>query len=200
MPLYQILFLVLTYVIAAIPFGLLLTKTFVKKDVREFGSGNIGATNVARVAGKKIAFATLILDGMKGAIMIIAARFIFADADNLHLFLVVVAGVAVMAHIFPIYLKFKGGKGVATAIAVLLALDLSIGFVAIGTWVLLFALFRTSSISSLSAIFSAILFSLYYEAPQSQIIFCCFLFALITIRHKENLILLFSGKEKKFKK
>lgn len=196
--LYQFLFLVLTYLIAAIPFGLVLTKIFAKKDVREFGSGNIGATNVVRVAGKKIGLLTLILDGFKGAIMVVIARFTFADASGLHIFLVLVGTVAVIAHVYPVYLNFKGGKGVATTIAVLLALDLNIGLSVIGIWTLTFAIFRTSSISSIAAIFSSIILSICYGTSISQILFCIFLFALILYRHKENLERLIAGKEKKF--
>jgi len=196
--LYQFLFLVLTYLIAAIPFGLVLTKIFVKKDVREFGSGNIGATNVVRVAGKKIGLLTLILDGFKGAVMVVIARFTFADASGLHIFLVLVGMVAVIAHVYPVYLNFKGGKGVATTIAVLLALDLNIGLSVIGIWALTFAIFRTSSISSIAAIFSSIILSICYGTSISQILFCIFLFALILYRHKENLERLIAGKEKKF--
>ena len=196
--LYQFLFLVLTYLIAAIPFGLVLTKIFAKKDVREFGSGNIGATNVVRVAGKKIGLLTLILDGLKGAIMVVIARFTFADASGLHIFLVLVGTVAVIAHVYPVYLNFKGGKGVATTLAVLLALDLNIGLSVIGIWALTFAIFRTSSISSIAAIFSSIILSICYGTSISQILFCIFLFALILYRHKENLERLIAGKEKKF--
>ena len=196
--LYQFLFLVLTYLIAAIPFGLVLTKIFAKKDVREFGSGNIGATNVVRVAGKKIGLLTLILDGLKGAIMVVIARFTFADASGLHIFLVLVGMVAVIAHVYPVYLNFKGGKGVATTIAVLLAIDLNIGLSVISIWALTFAIFRTSSISSIASIFSSIILSICYGTSISQILFCIFLFALILYRHKENLERLIAGKEKKF--
>ncbi len=196
--LYQILFLILTYAIAAIPFGLILAIVFAKKDIRELGSKNIGATNVARVVGKKLGFVTLILDGLKGAAMIIAARFAFYDVGNLHLFLVFVAAVAVIGHIYPIYLNFKGGKGVATAVAVLSALDPITGFLMVCFWIISFVLFRISAISSLIAIFSSIILSSHFEAPNSQIIFCCLLFVLITIKHKENLIRLLTGEEKKF--
>jgi glycerol-3-phosphate acyltransferase PlsY len=194
---YQLLFLGLTYAIAAIPFGLVLAKIFAKKDIREFGSKNIGATNVARVIGKKLGFATLILDGLKGAIMVIIARFTFHDMQNLHLFLVLVAAVAVLGHVYPIYLNFKGGKGVATAIAVLSALDFSLGFLVICFWILSFCLFRISSISSIIAIFSSIIISTFLGAPDSQIAFCCFLSLLILVRHKENIVRLITGEEKK---
>lgn len=195
--LYQILFLILTYFIAAIPFGLVLAKTFAGKDIRQFGSKNIGATNVARIVGKKLGFLTLILDGLKGAIMVIVARFSFYDVSNLHLYLVLVGAISVVAHIYPIYLDFKGGKGVATAIAVLFALDFTVGFLAICFWIMSFCLFRISSISSLVAVFSSIILSSTYDAPASQIAFCWFLFALIFIRHKENMVRLLTGEEKK---
>lgn len=195
---YQILFLILTYLIAAIPFGLILTKIFAKKDVREFGSGNIGATNVVRVAGKKLGFLTLILDGLKGAIMVVIARFTFGDVGGLHIFLALVGGVSVVAHIYPIYLNFKGGKGVATTLAVLLALDFNIGLLVIIIWALTFCVFRTSSISSLVSIISSIILSIYYNTPIAQIIFCILLFGLILFRHKENIERLVQGKEKKF--
>ena len=195
---YQLLFLGSTYAIAAIPFGLVLAKIFAKKDIREFGSKNIGATNVARVIGKKLGFATLILDGLKGAIMVIIARFTFHDIQNLHLFLVLVAAVAVIGHVYPVYLNFKGGKGVATAIAVLFALDISAGFLVICFWIISFCLFRISSISSIIAIFSSIIISTYFGAPVSQIGFCWFLSLLILARHKENIARLITGEEKKF--
>lgn len=195
--LHQILFLILTYAIAAIPFGLVIAKIFAKKDIRELGSKNIGATNVARVIGKKLGFVTLILDGFKGAVMVILARFNFSDLENLHLFLVLVGAVAVIAHIYPIYLNFKGGKGVATAIATLLALDPAVGFLMICFWIMSFCLFRISSVSSLIAIFSSIILSSTYAAPTEQLWFCVFLFIVILARHKENIIRLITGEEKK---
>lgn len=196
MIIYQILFLVFTYLLSSVPFGLILTKTFASKDIRQFGSKNIGATNVTRIAGKKLGFATLILDGLKGATMVIAARFIFSDIKNLHLFLVLISATAVMGHIYPIYLNFKGGKGVATAIAVLFALDSTIGFLASCFWLLSFGLFRISAISSLIAIFSSAILSTYYSAPVAQIYLCWFLFIVILIRHRENLVQIFTDRKK----
>ncbi len=146
---------------------------------------------------KKLGFATLILDGLKGAIMVIIARFTFYEMQNLHLFLVLVAAVAVLGHVYPIYLNFKGGKGVATAIAVLFALDVSVGFLVICFWILSFCLFRISSISSIIAIFSSIIISTSFGAPGSQIAFCWFLSLLILVRHKENIVRLIAGEEKK---
>jgi glycerol-3-phosphate acyltransferase PlsY len=194
---FQILFLVLTYFIAAIPFGLVLSQVFAGKDIRKYGSKNIGATNVARVVGKKLGFFTLVLDGLKGAFMIIAARFAFYDSSNLHLFLSLVGAVAVIGHVYPIYLDYKGGKGVATTIAVLLALDFTVGFLVICFWIMSFCLFRISSVASMVAIFSSIILSSTYGAPVSQIIFCTLLFFLIVVRHKENIARLLMGEEKK---
>lgn len=193
----QFLFLLFTYAIAAIPFGFILAKTFANQDIRQLGSKNIGATNVTRIAGKKLGFFTLILDGLKGAVMLIIARFSFYDLNNLHLFLVLVGAVAVLAHVYPIYLNFKGGKGVATAIAVLFALDPAVGLLVICFWIMFFGLFRISAAASLIAIFSSIILSSTYEAPLVQILFCWFLFILILIRHKENIARMLIHEEKK---
>lgn len=193
---YQFLFLILTYFIAAIPFGLVLTKVFTGKDIRQFGSKNIGATNVTRVAGKKLGFATLILDALKGAIMVIIARFSFVNSGHLHLFLVLVSAVSVIGHIYPIYLNYKGGKGVATTLAVLFALDSTVGFLTIIFWIMAFCLFRISSVASMVAAFSSIVISTSYDAPIEQVLLCWFLFIVILIRHKENISRLLLGKEK----
>lgn len=192
----QFAFLLVTYAISAIPFGLVLAKIFAKVDIREMGSKNIGATNVTRVLGKKLGLVTLILDGLKGAIMVIVARFSFSEIENLHVFLVLVSAVAVVAHIFPIYLRFKGGKGVATAIAVLFALDFGVGLLVLSFWIMSYCLFRISSVSSLLAIFSSIVISNHFDAPTSQIILCWFMSILILVRHKENIVRLLMGEEK----
>jgi glycerol-3-phosphate acyltransferase PlsY len=197
---YQFLFLVFAYLISSIPFGLVLVKKYRQIDIRQHGSKNIGATNVMRLAGKKLAFLTLILDGFKGSMMIIIARFVFFDVNNLHLFLVIIGAVCVLGHIYSVYLNFKGGKGVATAIAVLLALDFAVGMLAICFWIMSFCAFRISSVSSLIAIFSTVILSSAYGAPTSQIIFCLALFILIFVRHRENILRIMTGEENKFKK
>ena len=197
---YQFLFLVSSYLVSSIPFGYVLAKKYAKIDIRQHGSKNIGATNVMRLAGKKLAFLTLIFDGFKGAMMIIVARFVFFDVNNLHLFLVIIGSVCVLGHIYPVYLNFKGGKGVATAIAVLLALDFAVGMLAIFFWIMAFSAFRISSISSLIAIFSTVILSSVYGAPASQILFCLGLFILIFVRHRENILRIMTGEESKLKK
>lgn len=197
---YQFLFLVFAYLVSSIPFGFYLAKKYAKIDIREHGSKNIGATNVMRLAGKKLAFFTLLLDGFKGALMIIVARFMFYDVNNLHLYLVIIGGVCVLGHVYSVYLNFKGGKGVATAIAVMLALDFAVGMLAICFWIMAFCALRISSVSSLVAIFSTVVLSSVYGAPTSQILFCLMLFILVFVRHRENILRLMTGEENKFKK
>jgi acyl phosphate:glycerol-3-phosphate acyltransferase len=194
----EFVFLIVTYFVSAIPFGLVIAKLCAQVDIRQVGSKNIGATNVTRILGKKLGFITLILDGLKGAVMVIIARFTFSEISNLHLFLAIVSAVAVVAHVYPIYLNFKGGKGVATAIATLFALDFATGFLVMCFWILSFCLFRISSISSILAIFSSIVISSKFDAGTSQIILCWFLAILILVRHKENIIRLLTGEEKSF--
>ena len=194
---YQIIYLILTYFIAAIPFGLLIGKVFAKKDIRQFGSKNIGATNATRVLGKKLGLLTLVLDSSKGMLLVIIARFEFFEIDNLHLFLVIVSFLAIIAHIYPIYLNFNGGKGIATTIGTILALDFSVGMLAICFWIMTFVAFRISAIASLVAVFSTTIFSTAYDAPMSQIIFCWLVFVVVFARHRENILRILTGEEKK---
>ena len=199
---YQFLFLILTYFVAATPFGLVLAKIFGKQDIREHGSGNIGATNVTRVLGKKFGFATLVLDGLKGAVMVIIARFAFGDMRYLSIFLALVAVVSVVAHIYPVYLKFKGGKGVATTFAVLLVVNPAIGLVICFAWLVIFAITRTSAMAALGAITIAPIYAIYLYINQSalkvDILLCLILATLIFIRHKENILRIKANKENKF--
>lgn len=192
----QILFLLITYLISSIPFGLFLGKLFANIDIREHGSNNIGATNVSRIIGKKLGLATLILDGLKGGIMVMIARFIFHDFIYLEILLILTAAIAVIGHIFPIYINFKGGKGVATSIATIIALDPYIGAAICLIWIIAFILFRISAISSISAIFSSLIISLFYNTT-SYNIFYFLLFILILYRHKDNIKRLIQGSEKK---
>jgi acyl phosphate:glycerol-3-phosphate acyltransferase len=194
----QFLFLITTYLICSIPFGLIISKIFGDKDIREHGSGNIGATNVARILGKKLGLATLILDGLKGAIMVVVARFVYGDVSGLSIYLVMVAAIAVVGHVYPIYLKFKGGKGVATTFAVLFVINPMIGLVNALTWLAVFMITRTSAISSLIAIVTTAIFSLWSSASIEEVILCIFLTILIFIRHKDNIVRLRQGKENKF--
>jgi len=195
--LQQILFLLLVYFISSIPFGLLFGKIFANTDLRKHGSGNIGATNATRVLGKKLGLLTLILDGAKGGLMVIVARFGFSDIQNLHLYLIIVAFVAIIGHIYPIYLNFKGGKGVATALATILALNFTSGLLALCFWILTFVFCRISAVASLVAIFSTIVTAYFYNAPNEELILNSLIFAVILSRHKENITRIIIGEEKK---
>jgi glycerol-3-phosphate acyltransferase PlsY len=194
----QFLFLIATYLICSIPFGLIISKIFSDKDIREHGSGNIGASNVTRILGKKLGLTTLLLDGLKGAVMVIIARFAFGDTSGLSIYLVMIAALAVVGHIYPIYLKFQGGKGVATTFAVLFVINPMIGLINALTWVAIFMITKTSAISSLIAIATATIFSLWSDASIEEVILCIFLTILIFIRHKDNIARLRQGKENKF--
>ncbi len=198
----QIVFLIVTYLIASIPFGLILTKLYLKQDVRDHGSGNIGATNVTRVGGKKLGAITFLLDAMKGAIMVLLAINYYSGPDsggeNFDLFLALVAFIAVCGHIFPIYLKFKGGKGVATSIAVMLSIDFLVGSLVILVWFLVFFASRISAIASLTAIFSMIPLNYFLAFDRIYVYLSIALFALVLIRHKENISRMVAKKENKF--
>jgi len=192
---YQTFFVILTYLITSIPFGLVLAKVFSKQDIRQFGSKNIGATNVARVLGKKLGFITLILDSSKGAIMIILARYFFADNQYLNQFLVLVGLVAIIGHTFPIYLNFKGGKGVATGMGVLLAIHPLVGLMFLISWIIIFVFTKTSALASLSSITITVGFTFYSSVPAEEILLVIFLAFVMFIRHKENINRILKGEE-----
>lgn len=192
------LFFLASYLVCSIPFGLVIGKIIKNIDIRNEGSGNIGATNVARLIGKKWGALTFILDGMKGGIMVLIAQK-FELSYYHHYFLAFTVLFCVLGHIFPIYLKFKGGKGVATTMICLLFYSKIIGISALIIWVITFILTRTSSLASLVSIFFATAIALTYT-NQASAILMLILCALIFIRHKDNIINLINGKENKFYK
>ena len=153
------LFFTLGYFVGSIPFGLILAKAYGLGDIRKIGSGNIGATNVLRTGNKKIALMTLLLDGIKGAFAIFITREAFnyeilTNLINDIIFFECVVGVAaVIGHCFPIWLKFKGGKGVATGFGIILCFDLLVGILSLITWLLIIKLFKVSSLSALVSYF-----------------------------------------------
>lgn len=143
------------YLLGSIPFGLLLTRTAGLGDIRNIGSGNIGATNVLRTGRKGLAAATLLLDGAKGAVAVLIAGHWGPD-------MALLAGLgAVLGHLFPVWLRFKGGKGVATALGVLIAVDWHVGLAACATWLIVAAIFRMSSLASLLAVAAAPFYAWY---------------------------------------
>ncbi len=180
----------LAYLLGSIPFGLLLTKMAGLGDIRAVGSGNIGATNVLRTGKKGLALATLILDGGKGAAAVILAQ---AFAPESQLF----AGAAVfLGHLYPFWLGFKGGKGVATFLGVALAISFVLGLVSCAAWLLTALVFRFSSLAALVAAAAAPIYAGVTLTIPHLILFL-FLAALVFIRHAANISRLTHGEEPK---
>ena len=178
------------YFLGAVPFGILLTRLGRLGDIRTMGSGNIGATNVLRTGNKALAALTLFLDGGKGALAVLAFASWGRDAA-----LVAAAG-SLTGHIFPLWLKFRGGKGVATALGTLIALNWLVGLLACITWIAVGFLFRYSSLAALTAMAVAPLFSLWWdESPMA--VYATLAAALVWWQHAENIRRLFSGEETK---
>lgn len=177
------LFLVLSYLLGSIPFGLLLTKMAGLGDIRAIGSGNIGATNVLRTGHKGLALATLLLDAAKGA----AAVLIFGSNPFYLL-------AALVGHIYPVWLKFKGGKGVATALGGIIALNPLLGLLTCATWLLTALLSRTSSLSAIAAL---TLMPVYAFFLNEGTIALAVVSALVIYKHEANIKRLLKGEEPK---
>jgi glycerol-3-phosphate acyltransferase PlsY len=185
-----ILVCLLGYLLGSIPFGLLLTKLAGLGDIRGIGSGNIGATNVLRTGRKSLAAATVVLDGLKGAAAVLIAEKLLYDRDT-----ALLAGLAaVLGHLFPVWLRFKGGKGVATGLGVLLAAAWPIGLVACAVWLVVAAAARFSSLAALAAFASAPALALIVE--DFSVVKLAFTIAvLVFVRHQANIRRLFAGTE-----
>lgn len=177
------------YLLGSIPFGLLLTKAMGLGNLREIGSGNIGATNVLRTGNKGAAAATLLLDGAKGAVAVLLARELAGEAAAQ-----ITALAAFLGHCFPVWLGFKGGKGVATFLGLMLALAWPVGLLACATWLATAVISRISSLSALVAASWSIMWCLL--VGQGQVFFLTMILALLIIwRHRENLARLKAGTE-----
>lgn len=181
------------YLVGAIPFGLLFARTGGVHDLRQRGSGNIGATNVLRTAGKKAAILTLLADVLKGCLPVLLARLMGFDETIVAL----VATAALAGHIFPVYLKFKGGKGVATGLGVVLAFLPKVAAAVLVTWLLTAAIFRYSSLAAVAACVALPLFTLYFQPTQVAVAFSLVAGGMILFRHKDNILRLLKGAEKK---
>ena len=206
---YFILFLIfiICYLIGSIPFGLILTKLFDNNDLRNIGSGNIGATNVLRTGNKTLALLTLILDLSKSFIPLfiffkLYSHPIINDFVNLiivdKIFLILVFGYFfVLGHCFPIWLKFKGGKGIATSLGVILSIDFFIGLCLLTIWILVFLIFKISSLSALisSTSFPILIFFKYEKVNLLYLSILLTIFVFFT--HRENIIRLLKKEEKK---
>ncbi len=182
---------VYSYLLGSIPFGLVLTKIFLKKDIREIGSGNIGTTNVLRTGKKSLAIATLILDLLKGYFSI-ALTFIYFE--NLISYSALICFVG---HIFPVWLKFRGGKGVATYLGVILALSYKFFLIFGITWLVLSFLFRYASLSSIISSLIVFIYSYFFINNFSLILFIFFVIIIYT--HRENIVRLKNSEESKIK-
>ena len=183
----------LGYLLGSIPFGLLLTKLAGLGDIRSIGSGNIGATNVLRTGRTDLALATLLLDGGKGAVAVLLARMVSEDLT------VIAGGAAILGHLFPAWLKFKGGKGVATTLGTLIAANWMVGIGACIVWFVMAVLFRYSSLSALIAVAAAPFIALWVGThPQAWL--AAFAAVLVWIRHHENIRRLLKGEEPKIGK
>ena len=190
------------YFLGSIPFGLILTKISGLGDIRKIGSGNIGATNVLRTGNKKIALFTLLLDGGKGAVAICLITIILPKVfDNnfnmVEFYQCTVAISAVVGHCFPIWLRFKGGKGVATGFGVILSLNLNIGIVALLTWVLIAKVFKISSMSALIAYFLIPILMFYYETEFIYFLSSFIISLICFVQHRENIKRLINRSEPK---
>jgi len=181
--------IIFSYLLGSIPFGLILTKLFLKKDIRKIGSGNIGATNVLRSGNKLIGYLTLFFDILKAVIPVVYIKLNYPD-------LIYISSLSVfLGHVFPIWLKFKGGKGVATYVGILFSINLILGFIFCISWLLVFLLSKYSSLSSLVASLSVPLFIFFTNGE--QIIFFIILFVLIFYTHRENIKRLKNKEESK---
>ena len=181
----------ISYLFGSIPFGYLFTKILLKKDIRNLGSGNIGATNVLRTGNKSLGYLTLILDIAKAVVPVIYIKFNYPD-------LVYISALcAFLGHLFPIWLKFKGGKGVATFVGILISINIYYALVFGIVWTLTFLISRYSSLSSLFASISIPIYLLIIN--QSNIIFFIIMFVLIFYTHRENIKRLINKEETKSK-
>ena len=181
----------ISYLLGSIPFGLLLTKFFLNKDIRNIGSGNIGATNVLRSGSRLLGYTTLILDILKAIVPVIYIKFNHAD------FIYISSLSVFLGHVFPIWLKFKGGKGVATYVGILFSINLIYGLFFGITWILIFLISKYSSLASLVGSLSIPIYLLIFN--ENQILFFVIMFVLIFYTHRENIKRLKNREESKSK-
>ena len=182
-----------SYLLGSIPFGILVSKVFGLGNLRDIGSGNIGATNVLRTGNKLAALITLILDVLKGVLVVVVARFISEDAA------ITASIFVIIGHIYPVWLRFSGGKGVATFIGAILALSFVTGLLVCFIWIIIALIFRYSSLSAIVSSASApIGVFLFYD--NEALVVTLFMTVLIWYRHKDNIRRLIDGSEAKIGK
>ena len=182
---------ILSYLMGSVPFGFILTKVFLKKDIRDIGSGNIGATNALRAGNKSLGYGTLFLDIVKAIIPVVYVKLNYPD------YIFIASLCVFLGHIFPIWLKFKGGKGVATYVGILFSINLTIGFVFIGVWFFTFLISKYSSLSSLFGSLSVPIYLFFFT--NQNLVFFSIMFILILYTHRENVKRLKNKEESKTK-
>ena len=187
------------YLLGSIPFGVIATRLGGAGDVRNIGSGNIGATNVLRTGRKDLALITLLGDGGKGAVAVFIAWLLTrqAGAAAQAQLTALAGGASFLGHLFPVWLKFKGGKGVATFFGTLLAAAWPVGIAAGATWIAMAFLFRISSLAALTAVALAPVYVFLLDRPYPIAAMALFMAVLIYIRHKDNISRLLKGEEPK---
>ena len=183
---------IISYLMGSVPFGFILTKIFLKKDIREIGSGNIGATNALRTGNKAIGYSTLVLDILKAVAPVIYVKIFYQD------FLYIASLCAFLGHVFPIWLKFKGGKGVATYVGILFSINIYFGIIFAISWFITFFISKYSSLSSLVGAASIPIYLLILS-QFDQGIFFTIMFVLIFFTHRENIKRLKNKEETKTK-
>ena len=183
---------IISYLMGSIPFGFILTKIFLKKDIREIGSGNIGATNALRTGNKTIGYLTLILDILKAVIPVLYVKFFFQES------IYISSLCAFLGHVFPIWLKFRGGKGVATYVGILFSINIYFGVIFLVSWAITFLVSKYSSLSSLIASASIPIYLLILSRFD-QVFFFTTMFILIFFTHRENIKRLKNKEETKTK-
>ena len=180
-----------SYLLGSIPFGFILTKIFLKKDIRGIGSGNIGATNALRTGNKSLGYGTLLLDVLKAIIPVIYTKLNYPD------YIFITSMFVFLGHVFPLWLKFKGGKGVAPYVGILFSINLIYGIVFVSIWIITFLISKYSSLASLIASFTIPIYLLFFN--NENLIFFSIMFVLIFYTHRENVKRLKNKEENKTK-
>ena len=186
-----IIIAITSYLIGSIPFGYILTKIFLRKDIRDFGSGNIGATNALRTGNKSLGYGTLLLDVLKAIIPVIYIKLNYPD------YIFITSIFVFIGHVFPLWLKFKGGKGVAPYVGILFSINLIYGIVFVSIWIITFLISKYSSLASLIASFTIPIYLLFFN--NENLIFFSIMFVLIFYTHRENVKRLKNKEENKTK-
>ena len=187
-----IIICLISYLMGSIPFGFILTKIFLKRDIREIGSGNIGATNALRTGNEILGYSTLVLDILKAITTVLFVKFNFPD------FIYISSLCVFLGHVFPIWLKFHGGKGVATYVGILFVIDIYLGLLFAFVWFFIFIISKFSSLSSLIGSISIPIYFLFLS-QFNDVLFFSIMFVLIFFTHRENIKRLKNKEETKTK-